>query len=429
MQDCCNENWLLKAVEFGNCQEHFLEILLDLHRLPIVVNLIGYSGESLDNMYPEFGSTNISAEVERLMFDAWKSDGEDLKSRVRNEIRHDDPDHYFANQLTEEPSLSAPPEVGRHVTEFDFLKTPCIYRGGGNIFVFPVTFSNKEFVIKMRCSKPEVEKLKNSQDITLKHEANIMKKCRHPYAVGLLGYWEVTRAVGPEVPLLLMEFMECNLKEVIQRNRKAHRWGGTRGFPALDAINLMLPVAKVMRHLHRNGFVHRDLKPQNILFTHASETDLKEDFSVKLADFGEAQKVGGCGEGFRVGTTGYMDPGVWRKSATVDLFKADVFSFGMVFGEVLTGLSPPEALHCMFGSGDGAHVQARKFYEKLDREERPPLPKATPKFVKSIIESCWASSPAERPSFEEICWKLQNTENLLVNRIEWWRVSLQIGGA
>lgn len=307
-------------------------------------------------MYFEFGLINIFVEVERLMFDVWKFDGEDLKSRVRNEIRYDDLDYYFVNQLIEELFLLVLFEVGRYVIEFDFFKILCIYRGGGNIFVFLVIFSNKEFVIKMCCSKFEVEKLKNFQDIMLKYEVNIMKKCCYLYVVGLLGYWEVIRVVGLEVLFFLMEFMECNLKEVIQRNRKVYWWGGIRGFFVLDVINFMFLVVKVMWYLYRNGFVYWDFKFQNILFIYVLEIDFKEDFFVKLVDFGEVQKVGGCGEGFRVGIIGYMDLGVWRKSVIVDFFKVDVFSFGMVFGEVLIGLLFLEVFYCMFGLGDGVYV-------------------------------------------------------------------------
>ncbi|KAG0558783.1 hypothetical protein KC19_10G054200 [Ceratodon purpureus] len=414
VQDCCTQNWLLKAVELGNCQEHFREVLLDLHRLIIDPTNLGVN--------PFDGTGIIDETVVKNMLTASKSDKTELKRKVQSEYGHG---HYLANQLMEEPvSVSAPPEISKHVTDFSFDKTPIIYSKPGitkdqpDIVVFRVTHISKEFIVKMRWSKPRA-KLECEEpelvwegpaDQRLQSEANTMKKCRHPYTVGLVGYWEVTIKM---VQLLLMESMECNLKEHLDKRSKSTSFyglrGGTTGFPASDAISLVLPVAKALRYLHSTKVVHRDLKPQNILYTHVSGTQhLPDHFSVKLADFGEALKVEDCVvlSPSIAGTTEYMDPDVYNRK-NIDLYKADVFSFGLVFGEVLTGVSPGEALKCMSDplvhGGHSRCVLGSKFQKKLRDGDRPPLPKDTPEFVKNIVKRCCDPDPAERPSFETIC--------------------------
>ncbi|KAG0602910.1 hypothetical protein M758_10G050800 [Ceratodon purpureus] len=426
VKDCCtDENWLLKAVELGNCQEHFREVLLDLHRLNKPANL---GVEPFDVTVTGI----IDETVMEDMLAASTSDKTELKRKVQSGYEQG---HYLANQLVEEPvSVSAPPEISKHVTDFDILRTPFIYPAAlpidsegktidqTQIIVFRVTHTSKEFIVKMQWRKPRAnlgwegpELVREKPNPKLQNEAKTMKKCRHPYTVGLVGYWEVTNR-GPVVPLLLMESMECNLKELIEKRSKTTSfyglWGGTRGFPALDAVNLVLPVAKALRYLHSIKVVHRDLKPQNILYTNVlSETHHLPDYSsVKLADFGEAVKVDDSVvlSPSRAGTTVYMDPDVYKLRMNIDLYKADVFSFGLVFGEVLTGVSPGEALDCMFVDSKGnCLLRGTKFQEKLERGDRPPLPKETPEFVTNIVEKCCDPDPAERPSFEMICYKLQ----------------------
>lgn len=111
--------------------------------------------------------------------------------------------------------------------------------------------------------------------------------------------------------------------------------------PVAETLRIATDVARALTKAHAAGFVHRDLKPDNVM--------LNEDGEVKLLDFGIAKPVDKGGtvsgeaataapatrEGQLIGTPGYLSPEQARGEA-VDQ-RSDLFSFGCVFYELLTG--------------------------------------------------------------------------------------------
>jgi serine/threonine protein kinase len=80
----------------------------------------------------------------------------------------------------------------------------------------------------------------------------------------------------------------------------------------------------------------------------------------------------------------------------------DVFSFGMTFFEVLTGQGPFQA------------EQRMTVQKRIDRGERPDLPKTCPPFLAFLIQSCWDGNPKARPTFPQICRMLLHGQNLIL---------------
>ena len=105
----------------------------------------------------------------------------------------------------------------------------------------------------------------------------------------------------------------------------------------LEALNVTRQVAMALDHSHSKGYVHRDLKPENILF--------REDGSAVLTDFGVARAVARTtrmtSTGMVVGTPHYMSPEQAR-GAAID-GRADLYSLGVVFYEMLTSAVPYQA--------------------------------------------------------------------------------------
>ncbi len=105
-----------------------------------------------------------------------------------------------------------------------------------------------------------------------------------------------------------------------------------------DAINIVLQVARALEHASERGFVHRDVKPKNIMLTREGVA--------KLADMGLARetsdvKAAMAEAGKAYGTPYYISPEQIRGELNID-FRADVYSLGATFYHMVTGKLPFE---------------------------------------------------------------------------------------
>jgi serine/threonine-protein kinase PpkA len=105
-----------------------------------------------------------------------------------------------------------------------------------------------------------------------------------------------------------------------------------------QALAILKQIAKALGYAHQKGFVHRDVKPENILF--------REDGTAVLTDFGIAKAVGSgtrmTGTGMTIGTAHYMSPEQAQGRSDLD-GRSDLYSLGIVFYEMLTGQVPYDA--------------------------------------------------------------------------------------
>lgn len=104
------------------------------------------------------------------------------------------------------------------------------------------------------------------------------------------------------------------------------------GLPFIERIELLFEVLSALAYLHRHGLVHRDLKPSNIAVSNGH---------VKVLDFGVSGDA--FGTNVVVGTLRYMAPEVMR-GQRADA-SSDLFSFGVIAYQCLTGLHPFHALN------------------------------------------------------------------------------------
>jgi len=107
----------------------------------------------------------------------------------------------------------------------------------------------------------------------------------------------------------------------------------------LEAVRLLLPIAKALAYAHRRNIVHRDVKPSNILITDEGEPMLSDFGVAKILQAEETQELTGTGVG--IGTPEYMAPEQF-KGGPID-GRADIYALGVVFYETLTGRRPYEA--------------------------------------------------------------------------------------
>jgi predicted Ser/Thr protein kinase len=154
-------------------------------------------------------------------------------------------------------------------------------------------------------------------------EARALAKLSHPNIVTV---YEFGQANG--LPYFVMEFVDgLNLRELEQAGKLRPR----------EALQLVPQICEALQFAHDEGIVHRDIKPENILVDKKGR--------VKIADFGIA-KIVGSGRDVSitetkgaVGTPHYMAPEQLEKPTSVD-HRADIFSLGVVFYEMLTGELP-----------------------------------------------------------------------------------------
>ena len=152
-----------------------------------------------------------------------------------------------------------------------------------------------------------------------------------------------------------------------------------------------------IEHIHSHKIIHRDIKPENIQVTSAGV--------VKLMDFGiaKAENTQLTRPGFTLGTPYYMAPEQVR-GETITI-RADIYSFGVLLFELLTGVRPIE--------GDTVE---RIFYEILYHPvDLKPLETAgVPQAVADLVARCTAKEPEKRPQdFGEVCAALERAQRRL----------------
>ncbi|HEX4349163.1 MAG TPA: serine/threonine-protein kinase, partial [Verrucomicrobiae bacterium] len=154
-------------------------------------------------------------------------------------------------------------------------------------------------------------------------EARALARLNHPNIVAV---YEFGTANG--LPYFIMEFVDgLNLRELERAGKLTAR----------EALQIVPQICEALQFAHDEGIVHRDIKPENIL--------LDKKGRVKIADFGIAKILSGAPEADltstkgAIGTPHYMAPEQMEKPTTVD-HRADIFSLGVVFYEMLTGELP-----------------------------------------------------------------------------------------
>ncbi len=154
-------------------------------------------------------------------------------------------------------------------------------------------------------------------------EARALARLNHPNIVAVYDFGE---AGG--LPYLIMEYVDgLNLRQL--------EHAGKLSPP--EALRIVPQVCEALQFAHEAGIVHRDIKPENIL--------LDQKGRVKIADFGIAKILGGdqvrqtLTQNQVLGTPHYMAPEQVEHPQLVDR-RADIFSLGVVFYEMLTGELP-----------------------------------------------------------------------------------------
>ena len=194
-------------------------------------------------------------------------------------------------------------------------------------------------------------------------EAKVVAGLRHPNIVSIydVGVYE-------NKYYIIMEYLEGgDLKQNIKRTLSVEQ-----------ALKIMRQIASALAHAHDKGFIHRDIKSQNIMF--------RGDGTAVLTDFGIvkdlAMDTGYTMDGTSIGTPHYMSPEQAQGTGGID-WRTDLYSLGVTFYEMLTGSVPYNA--------DSPIAVALKHIQ----EPVPQLPEAFSRF-QPIISRLMAKNPDDR---------------------------------
>ncbi|XP_047321842.1 serine/threonine-protein kinase STY46-like [Impatiens glandulifera] len=214
-------------------------------------------------------------------------------------------------------------------------------------------------------------------------EVFIMRKVRHKNVVQFIG-----ACTKPPSLCIITEFMSGgSVYDYL------HKQKGSFKLPSL--LRVAIDISKGMSYLHQNNIIHRDLKAANLL--------MDEHEVVKVADFGVARVKAQSGVmTAETGTYRWMAPEVIEHKPYDH--KADVFSFGIVLWELLTGKLPYDYL---------TPLQAA--VGVVQKGLRPIIPKNTHPKITELLERCWQQDPTLRPDFSEIIDILQQIAKEVVD--------------
>jgi tRNA A-37 threonylcarbamoyl transferase component Bud32 len=237
--------------------------------------------------------------------------------------------------FSDDSPVAQPPlplaQITPHFPQLEILE--CLGRGGMGVVYKARQKTLNRFAALKLLAPERVRDAKFAERFA--REAQSLAALNHPNIVTI---YDFGQAGG--FYYLLMEFVDgANLRHLLR----------ARKFTPEEALAIVPPLCDALQFAHDRGIVHRDIKPENLL--------LDKTGRVKVADFGIAKMLGavnggGSGGGavapenatqHAVGTPGYSAPEQMNNPERVDS-RADIYSLGVVFYEMLTGELPGQRL-------------------------------------------------------------------------------------
>ena len=246
-------------------------------------------------------------------------------------------------KLTPLASGFVPPTVEELAPLFPQLEILELLGKGGMGAVYKARQPGLDRLVAVKILPPEISRDPAFAE-RFQREARALARLSHPHIVAVYDFGQTSDVGWPPsaVPndnanangrgrpfYIVMEFVDgANLRQAIKAGKLA---------PA-EALAIVPQICEALQFAHDEGIVHRDIKPENILIDKRGR--------VKIADFGLAKLLGADASDHSLtatnqvmGTLRYMAPEQMQGSRAVD-HRADIYSLGVVFYELLTGELP-----------------------------------------------------------------------------------------
>uniref|UniRef100_A0A336MLA7 mitogen-activated protein kinase kinase kinase n=1 Tax=Culicoides sonorensis TaxID=179676 RepID=A0A336MLA7_CULSO len=257
---------------------------------------------------------------------------------------------------------------------------------GGFGKVHRATFRGEEVAVKAARQTDLTEDLEVAKENILQ-EARIFWVLNHKNVVELKGV-----CLKPPKLCLVMEYaIGGSLNRILAGNKKI----------APDVlVNWAKQIAEGMHYLHAMApisVIHRDLKSSNVLIKEPIEDGNLNGKTLKITDFGLAREAYNTTRMSAAGTYAWMPPEV-IKSGQYSKF-SDVWSYGIVLWELLTGETPYKGFDSL-SVAYGVAVNSLHL----------PIPRTCPEAWGTLMKSCWELDPHKRPKFQDILKGLEAIE-------------------
>lgn len=222
------------------------------------------------------------------------------------------------------PGRFVPPEPAELAKQFPQLEILELLGQGGMGAVYKARQRQLDRLVALKILPPQVARTEAFAE-RFTREARSLARLNHPRIVSVYDFGHTEDGLY----YFIMEFIDgTDLRHVIQSGELS---------PA-EALAIVPQVCEALQFAHEEGIVHRDIKPENIL--------LDKKGRVKIADFGLAKLLDQPATVYtltqadqRMGTPHYMAPEQIEHPGQVD-HRADIYSLGVVFYEMLTGELP-----------------------------------------------------------------------------------------
>uniref|UniRef100_A0A7N0T4I1 non-specific serine/threonine protein kinase n=1 Tax=Kalanchoe fedtschenkoi TaxID=63787 RepID=A0A7N0T4I1_KALFE len=248
------------------------------------------------------------------------------------------------------------------------------------------TYNGEEVAVKL-LERPEND-LERAQlmEQQFQQEVRMLATLKHPNIVHFIGSCR-----KPMVWCIVTEYAKGGSVRQFLTSRH------NRAVPLRTAVKQALDVARGMEYVHELNTIHRDLKSDNLL--------IFGDKSIKIADFGVARiEVQTEGMTPETGTYRWMAPEMIQHRPYNQ--KVDVYSFGIVLWELITGLPPFPNMTA---------VQAA--FAVVNKGVRPIIPNDCLPVLSDIMTRCWDANPDVRPSFSEVVRMLEHAEKEIMTTV------------
>ena len=266
-------------------------------------------------------------------------------------------------------------EIPKKIGKYEILEK--IGEGG-----FGIVYKGRDPFIKRHVAVKTCSSDNESIQQRFFREAEIAGNLHHANVVTIHDF-----GVEGETPYLVQEFLTGEDLDVLVREKP-------ESIPLESKIQHLRGIAEGLRYAHSQGVIHRDIKPANIR--------ILENGKVKVMDFGIAklkdQESQLTQTGMTLGTVSYLSP-EQLKGDQID-HRADIFSYGVLAYELLTGQRPFAA----------TSIQTL-FYQLLHEDPQPISVEGLPDGLQQLVLRCLAKERDDRfQNFDEVIAELERIQ-------------------